>query len=1501
MPSVNAAVRSIPANADMQANGIYQASGPGHISALISSGTRKSPARVNASGSTIFGVVDYDEANLTGLGFSEVKTDGTFSFLSAPLKGNMNRPLQRTIVSYVRKNEMISLGTDYYDGVVVVKKDIGTGESTITPVSSEYFPNYQNCMYAYDAENDRLLGYVYDGTNLYFGYAPGDAPGNYTPTGTFDMTTIPKEGLGVVASAYNAVDDKFILFFSSRHGAGIYEADPVNGDFSHVGYCPVPSEFTTGACFSPYDNAYVFAVCNSTGCSLQLLDKDTFEIISQTDYPSLIEFSNLTCADGRKILGSAPGEASIVDISFPEGALFGSISFRLASVSHNGTPILGNIDWVLLADGKEVKRGTAPAASTVEVDVPLLEEGYHDFKFRQSLGGNYGPDLKTTLFIGNDTPLAPESVTLSPTTISWTPVTAGIRGAYVNPEEVTYNVYLNDELIASGIKATSCGTRLGPDTSMALFTAAVEAVFDSKVSEKRYSNDITYGQPVSLPFYLLPQEKEQNLFTIYDPDNTDPFYYYGGPHAAYGPVSAMWAYTRNCGSNAYIFLPPMKFDDPEAVYEYAAEMFRSNKNFQESFELVLCTKPDPASRVKTLIAEKSPYLIEKPEDDHKNIIEKASFTVPAAGVYYIGIHPTSENGERIGFCNFNVRKSENLSSSSPDLVTGLKAVPADKGVLSAIVSFNMPLAKANGETFDAATPLTARIQADGCEPVTVSGTPGEAVSASVSTLQGDNNIIVTPFDGDTEGISANMTIYTGVYIPAEPVNFKASMSADNLTATLSWDPPVRSITIGNYGGYVAPTGVTYYLCRKTAGNSWEPTSLIGTDVLTCDIRIPENTPQAVAEFGILAENAAGRSNVVAVCQSVVGKLRQLPSDNNFYLGENVQPIVNYSDMSFPFLGDPKQFFPAFATDDNLNAFFTYAFAKVVDAWFTLPRFSSVGVEHAAIELYIYGGSCESFSVCATAHGMDGPPQVIATFPASSFDTTGPQRIRVELPAAFQNKGWVEPSIRYTATPPSESFILYGFRYIDNLANDFGVTRLADNTIARIGEEARFTASVINFGHQERRFPGAMWTLTDADGQTVASVEIPAASETTPPDGSVSHSISFTPNVEQIGDLTLSYTINPGDEKASNDALTVKVPVTVGSRPAVTDLRADAITSDAVSLQWSAPVGADTAESFEDEEPFVLDEESDIVGPFTRIDGDAEMTLTVNGLKDQPYAGLPASFVVYSQSGIEEIMGESVFKAYTGDRFLVAFCPGTADATQPQADDWLISPLITPSTSVSFFAKPLTFELGAETIQILYSSETARPSKFKLLKEIEIKGDAAETPLYQEYSALLPADAKYFAIRYTSQNRGAIFIDDIRFTSADSRPDVSNYEIYRDGQKLAATPDAATLHTDKTVTADSPYTYTVVPVLPDGTKGLESNRLSIRTTAIGGITEGNRTILARDGIIEIRGYEGDHATITATDGKTIFSGICDGPLTRIKVTSGIYIVKVGRTTLKLIVS
>ncbi len=1401
----------------------------------------KAPWRIGTSGSTVYGAIavatDYEAPK----NVAEVFLNGKITTLPIAFPaGPHGGPMQITGM-YVRKGNFVCFVDEIFTGQYIYGSYLYEISPDGTIVDSKEYgtSDYRFTFMAYDPTKDMIYGYLVINETLYYGTASGSNPLDVT----LDNAVTPADW-PMAAITFNQVNNKLI----GIAGSTVVEIDTATGVQSKIGTIDTPSEYITGMAYSPYDQGYFYAVATDAANGIQLLDENDFSTLSYQKYDSLIGYYNLFCPDLQAVTESAPGEASIVNTIFANGALNGSITYLMPSATYGGTAILGNIDWILEIDGKEYKRGSAAAGSEVTVEITGLSEGMHTFNFKTALGGNFGPFLIHSFYLGNDTPCAPANVTLTDSLISWDAVTTGVNGGYVNAEEVVYNVYVNDSPVALGISATECSPKLPTGTLLDSYVASVEAIFNGKTSELASSGDLNYGDPYPLPEQFAPTAKESKLFTIVDAngdDNTINFVQMNFGALGTKDVFVYTTHTRNA-ANDWLYLPITNYDDAQAVYEFSMNAMRGSTK-AESIEVVLATAPDgqTSSVVGTIVPTTS--LNNNPSDVQASLLNyvKGTFTVPAAGNYYVGVCVKSaRNRDRVIMRDFSVAKIENMAVTHPKAVTGLTAKAAPQGELKADVSFTFPTANIAGTDYAADKTLSAVVKAEGCEAVTVSGTPGGNATASVPANQGNNSVTVTVADGDLIGLPASVSVYVGVEPPATVNNLIGTVDPSDFSMHLTWEAP----TAGVNGGYIRPEGISYYLLEyKFDGKSynWEIVDDLGEDVTEYDYTLPSDAPIQLVQLGILTENFAGRSTTFRVAANVMGTPYPIPTTYNFTAtGTPQNPTVNYSSDDVTLVvGNPADDYNEYATDDNLKALYTMSYFDVTDGFFTLPKFSTKGSVNAGVSLNVYGGSTSSFSITASTSGIDR--KVVKTFAASDFEEKGPQKVVVDLPAEFQGKDWVEVGILYNTTyswfGDSEVFILYGYTFFDDVPYDFGVTAIEGNTLAKIGEENMYVAHVTNLGNTANAVPASNWKLTDAEGNTVTNVDLPAGTEEIAPGDEITFNISFIPTADQLGQYNLAYTLIKADNKEFNDAMDKQIEVVKGIVPVVTDLHATEITFSNVTLGWS-PISTSKSlvEDFEEETPLVLDGESDMVAGFKRIDGDGQMVYGPNSSAYQqlPTANQPQSFVVWSQTDMEQIMklgDNSPYKAASGDKFLIAFCPGPdSNGKAANADDWLISPEIAGGSTFSFAMKPLTYLYGAETVEILYSSTGTAEEDFTLLETIKTPvGEGS--PTFEEYDFALPEDAKYVAIHYVSNDVFGIIIDDIGYTPASSELKLSGFDIYRNGVLLAgeqACPDNS--YDDTTVEEDKEYSYTIVPILSDGTKGVESNTLVLRTSGVGTI-------------------------------------------------------------------
>lgn len=1404
------------------------------VAGLFGNMKKETPSKVGPNGGTVYGWLNYTDSDdaYDMMGFNELTVDGGLTTLfPTPMTPNWGDLLP--FVMYVRQGDVVCLGWDYdsmwgdiYGNCYAVYTLDGKKKTF------ESLPDTEPMMTlgAYDPVGDVVYGYIEASDGVVFVKAPGDNPRQLTVIATFGNEYT------LNALTYNTPQRKLIGITHPANGNKAVEISVTTGEQTELATVEQSSIYACGLAYSPFDGGYFYTYSDSNGSGLQLLDENSFKSLRDTKYPTHENFTALYSPDLKKISPSAPAAPVFVSKNFVDGSTSGTLTYRLASANFGGTPLLGDMDWELYIDDKFYKRGSGAAGSEATIAVEGLTDGFHTFTFFTSLAGNYSMEDVQTLYIGNDTPKAPTNVTLTATEISWDSVTEGANNAYVNPEAITYNVYLNGKQIASEIKSTTCASGLTADTPLDTYVAAVEAVFAGHVSEQGLSREILYGEPMTLPVSLAPAENEVKLFTIVDANNDNRGISFTDWKFGDNTISAFCnLFGISKQSDDWLFLPPISFNDKDAIYNFAMNAFRNADNYTEQFEVKLCSAPDPSA----VVSEIAPATTVNNANNYEAAIASIfnfAFRVPEAKDYYIGIHVVSNKQFRLFMRDFNVSLLEGVKASNPAAPTALSATGAAEGKLSATATFTMPTTTIDGTPYAADKKLKAVVAAAGCEATTVEGVAGAELSAEIATKQGDNAVSVTVYDGDNKGLSADTRVYIGVDVAGTVTNLKAVVSEDNMSLHITWDAP----EVGANGGYNAPSGYDYYLCVPN-GNSWVVSDLIGLDVKEVDLSIPEGSQLGNYGAGILAVNVAGTNNNIVICSAVMGKPYDLPAVSSYVADNTLSPVLNMTPSSTSlnlYIGDPGSRFSQFATPDKANAIFSYSTANVENALLSLPKFSTATATKPAVELTTFGGSCESISVYASCYGSER--ELIKTIAGTDMVAGADSKLVVELPAKYASKQWVEVYVGFHTTGRTQSFILYSYRFFDNLDNDFAATAIQGPAIAEIGTEAQYKVTVANFSNKAAAAPSGKWTITDAEGNLLASRVDPADTETTPSFESIERVISFTPNANYNGEITIAYTLETADDNMTNNTVDKQIKVQSGVNPTVTDLHAEKTGYDNVTLAWTAPVSGPVVDSFEDLTPFVLDDKDSMLGQFKRYDGDGKYTYALgvgNQTVNIPGAGGPASFVVWSASQIDAIVGSTnVIPAKTGDKFLVAFCPAEPSDDPEAADDWLISPKVEGGTEVSFSMMPLTYRYGSEKIEIMYSTTNDNPASFKLLKSIEtLRGGDTEAPVWEDYSVELPDDAVYFAIHYVSKDIYGIVIDDVAFTPAGSSLSITGYDVYRNGVRIAdnaSCPDNS--YTDTGLLEATAYDYMVVPVLSDGSRGFESNVAHIVTTSVEGI-------------------------------------------------------------------
>ena len=165
--------------------------------------------------------------------------------------------------------------------------------------------------------------------------------------------------------------------------------------------------------------------------------------------------------------------------------------------------------------------------------------------------------------------------------------------------------------------------------------------------------------------------------------------------------------------------------------------------------------------------------------------------------------------------------------------------------------------------------------------------------------------------------------------------------------------------------------------------------------------------------------------------------------------------------------------------------------------------------------------------------------------------------------------------------------------------------------------------------------------------------------------------------------------------------------------------------------------------------------------------------------------------------------------------------------------------------------------------------------------------------------MLPEDAKYFAIHYTSADVFGIMLDDIDYTPVINDKSEFKYNIYADDKLIDSNIDKTSYELSGVNKFDSHYNVTAVV---DGKEYAKSNTAVPRmSTSISDVDASAKSIEIADHSVTISGYEGEAVAIYAVDGTVIYSTGDAADITTVTLSNGIYVVKAGNDVRKIAIN
>lgn len=1321
---------------------------------------------------------------------------------------------------------------------------------------------------AQDPTDGKVYGFYYNDNGSGYVWGTADYVSNVR------TAIAPVESYLVLLACDNAGQ-----FYGIDGDSKLYKVDKTSGDLTLVAQTALPYYFSVGCTINPANHT-MLATCNTySEAGLYEINLENGETTRLVDFVKDVQVTNLYI--GESLFNDKSPAAPQLTVSAPEGTMTVHYALTLPDILMDGTPVTGLLDWQIAVDGEVMFEGRNQAGATVEGDLAVSSAGMKEFSATAVSADGASPKTVVRLFVGKGLPAAPENVKASyasgKMTVSWNPVTDSEDGGYINPAEVTYSVIQGSKFVAQNISATSLEFALEEPVSRTEYTYMVMAFYDGKPSEMGTSNTVILGAwdtPYSIEFNST-KVLTQNGYTVLDVNN-DRKKWTASTNGVY------YTYSNRNPADDWLVSPEINFEAGK-VYEFSCVVYgrgrtSSTTTVNEKIEVKAgkaagATVDNIASLMTMDVIPPTEITNLKPE-----LRTISGLIAPTeTGRLNIGLHAISDkNMDYLYVTEMKIKAG--MDPSAPKAVTVLTVIPEATGLHTATISMTAPSETVTG------TPLsgnvTMKIARNGEEIMTRSTSPGRTVTVTDEVPElGNYTYTVTTWMDDVAGCEASASAFVGPYAPAHPANVQMFESYQPGTVTLVWD----AVTTDINGNPIPRDNVSYMIFGLDEDDNLVAKLPANVRTNTATFKAIEDiNRQEFVQYIVYAYNREAQGQYGTTTDMIpVGNPYQMP-----FIVSKSEDLETYlvgalsNGATWRIFGDEK-FSDVSAQDGDGQYFASETDTQNKSADLFSGRINITAAERPELSFYVMKAADDDQNIIDVLISADGEEYYLPSVNMPEIEGLGWTKVRYDL-SRFAGK-----NIQFTIRSIHKNKV---WTLVDNIRvqetpdKDVAALALTAPAVVKANEPFDISLLIANFGYMAAR---DLSVVLYRDGQELERrpVSLLEADE--------QMQVVFE-NVVSLFDENSSEAVYSaeilfdGDKDTSNnltDEITVSRPAS--TLVAVTDLRGEQ-TAEGNKLTWTSAYGetpqpVEITEDFESAESWAHE-----YGQWTFYDGDRE---AVGGIEGVTIPGIDAGFSAASFFVMDNSeYGFEDFTAVSGHKFIASLCLRNY---YNAVDDWAISPLLSGAAqTISFYASSIN-NTYPEKIEVWYTSEESTDiADFVQDNTFNIKTVPGE---WTRYTAELPAGTKHFAIHSRADDNLLLMIDDVTFTPDPTAgaPVLAGYNIYRDGVKLNSAPVTEGEYTDTEAPAGS-HTYHVTAVYDRGESEL-SNPVTLEQSGVEAVLAAEAKVAVEGNDIVVSCAAGQPVTIVAADGKVLHSATGDA---RVTVLRGVYMVTVGRKTVKL---
>lgn len=1304
----------------------------------------------------------------------------------------------------------------------------------------------------------------------------------YTDEGPSVTEIAPLEGRGWCAFAIDGNGQGYGICATYEDDyyddATLYKIDITDGTVTEVGPTEITSDYTTAMAFERRTNRLFWTVAQFGGSYLTEIDTSTGKATVIYKFPGDEQVTGLH-------IPTLPGPDSApkpenLAAQFPNGGLTGAVTFDIPATLNGGDPATGDVKYKVTLNGGTIGSGTSAYGSSVSCNATVPASGYYDIAAVLTNNVGDGPVANLHTYIGAGVPVTPE-VQLErgetgDMTITWQAVGATVEGGYIDPSGVSYDVmrYPDEVSVVTGLKTTTYTENLPvPAEGIFAYYYTVTAHNADVVSAPGKSNEIVVGNGWHVPYaYNFDDPYNFQFYTVVDADED----------------METWKLLENslrlkipsdAPSDDWVITPGI-YMEAGKLYSFEMDARCYTKSSPSRIEVKWGHDADPDAMSNVAL---EPTDITNPEWEHV----KARIIPTESGYYNIGVHAINDKFNFYTYLdNFEVIYDTDVPAKPSDF----EVEPGENGGLFATVSFNTPTQFVSGKPIDTIDKVVVTMDGDEIYSSTTVK-PGMPISCAGTvdkegTYRFSARVYAHDGDKELEGDAAAMSMYIGIDYPEAPQQLAMTEPEEPGVVRLDW----QSVT-NDVRGAVLPD--VHYNIYKIEGLSIVPR---GTDVTATDYtyRMVESGRQEFVQLGVAAVSSRGEGEM-SIVHGFAGTPYELYRES-FANRSLSHPLaishINYFEEEPMWLACDDTTIKGMKSADGDNGYIVMSVDYADEASsLMLGKMSLAGLNEPVFSLYAFniegqnGGDDDNV---IDIYVRDFTPEaqytkVLSTKLADTGTKETWNKIVADL-TPYKDKT-VEIMVAVTVKNMSLT-MLDSFRIADKVNKDLSVAIDVPAAVLP-GEEFEVTAAVRN----EADTDATAYTVRFRDSDNVVFATEESESLVC---GAVSR-IKVPYTLSGVAEEPLGFTaevVYAGDENPDNNVSeTAVVRPDLPLYPEPVALTGE-VTAGGVSLEWTAPDltiirPLDVIDTFEDGEAG-----DNTYGTWTFVDRDQK---TVGGVQNVDIPGLEAGVTTASFLILDSSLPQfnDDFTAHSGSKYLASFF--CYDQTSAK-DDWAISPLLSgKAQTVSFYARSFQ-DFYPESMEVYRSTGSLNPDDFVKIDEACV---AAVPEEWTRYTVELPEGTRHFAVHSNSTDMFIFMLDDVSYTAGldFSGLTLKGYNIYRNGVLLNDSPVAECSYLDTEATPqDNIYGITVV--YAEG-ESKSSEKLRVLASGIAG-TSAAPTVTTTTGRIIITGAEGLRIAVCSIDGYVIAETEGTQADTTIEAAPGIYLVRLGSATHKVMV-